>query len=330
MGKSEGCPKCGEKITGHMVRTNSAAFHSSKLIKFLLFHATVFAVFCDQNGILLFFDKSDWFWRKKSNNKQTNKLKFCPMREKSWENPDSYFWNWLLDMDEQKKQLRTKNISHDRVFWNQKFTSVSFVTLNFQNALLVYWLIRTYLSHVNPILFKFIQLYSILSSSIQFDPILTSFFTQFLECFTCVACGKDLSHDEFVLDEQKTIYCTEDWAKKKAYRCVTCKRAIVPTEGQTKAPRLRALGKDYHPDCFKCEVFNIQHFLCKFGMKPHMHLKYEFYKYYFFSELLNISWPFLSSLLGGFAVALLLHPTKSDDKNGQEMFNWSEVPSEKK
>ena len=32
MGKSEGCPKCGEKITGHMVRTNSAAFHSSKLI----------------------------------------------------------------------------------------------------------------------------------------------------------------------------------------------------------------------------------------------------------------------------------------------------------
>jgi len=73
------------------------------------------------------------------------------------------------------------------------------------------------------------------------------------KCFTCVACGKDLSHDEFVLDEQKTIYCTEDWAKKKAYRCVTCKRAIVPTEGQTKAPRLRALGKDYHPDCFKCE-----------------------------------------------------------------------------
>ena len=28
----------------------------------------------------------------------------------------------------------------------------------------------------------------------------------------------------------------------------------------------------------------------------------------------------MSSLLGGFAVALLLHPPKSDDKNGQEMF----------
>ena len=37
-----------------------------------------------------------------------------------------------------------------------------------------------------------------------------------------------------------------------------------------------------------------------------------------------------SSLLGGFAVALLFYPAKSDDKNGQEMFNWSEVHSEKK
>ena len=32
----------------------------------------------------------------------------------------------------------------------------------------------------------------------------------------------------------------------------------------------------------------------------------------------------------GFAVALLLHPPKSDDKNVQEMFTWSEVHSEKK
>jgi len=51
----------------------------------------------------------------------------------------------------------------------------------------------------------------------------------------------------------KNIYCVADWALRKAYRCVTCKKAIVPAEGQKTAPRLRALGKDYHPDCFKCE-----------------------------------------------------------------------------
>ena len=54
-------------------------------------------------------------------------------------------------------------------------------------------------------------------------------------------------------------------------------------------------------------------------------LKYGFYKKYFFyagiSDQLNISWPFLSSLLGGFAVPLLLHPPKNDDKNGKDMFN---------
>ena len=37
-----------------------------------------------------------------------------------------------------------------------------------------------------------------------------------------------------------------------------------------------------------------------------------------------------SSLMPGFAVALLLHPPKNDDKNGQEMFNWSEVHSKNK
>jgi len=72
-------------------------------------------------------------------------------------------------------------------------------------------------------------------------------------CFTCIVCNKDLSHDQFILDDQKQIFCSEDYAKKKAYRCTTCRKPIVPTEGQTKAPRLRAMGKDYHPDCFKCE-----------------------------------------------------------------------------
>ena len=42
----------------------------------------------------------------------------------------------------------------------------------------------------------------------------------------------------------------------------------------------------------------------------------------------------VENFLSGFGVALLLHPPKSDDKNGQEMFNLvfngSEVHSKKK
>ena len=74
------------------------------------------------------------------------------------------------------------------------------------------------------------------------------------ECFNCVVCNKDLSHDQFIMDDDKRIFCSEDWTKKKAFRCTTCKKPIVPEAGQTKAPRLRALGKDYHPACFKCQV----------------------------------------------------------------------------
>ena len=37
-------------------------------------------------------------------------------------------------------------------------------------------------------------------------------------------------------------------------------------------------------------------------------------------HFMNISSTYLLSLLGGFGVALLLHPPKSDDKNVEEMF----------
>ena len=55
-------------------------------------------------------------------------------------------------------------------------------------------------------------------------------------------------------------------------------------------------------------------------------LKYGFSKNISFpnephSDQLNISWPFLSSLLGGCNSKATANPPKSDDKNGQEMFN---------
>ena len=64
------------------------------------------------------------------------------------------------------------------------------------------------------------------------------------------------------------IYCTEDYNRKKAPKCSFCKKPIVPKEGQKTAPRLRALGRDYHPQCFQCEVrieiisFSLREILC--------------------------------------------------------------------
>ena len=92
------------------------------------------------------------------------------------------------------------------------------------------------------------------SAAILSSKYLPTYMHNFSECFSCVGCEKDLSHDQFIMDDDKQIFCSDCYAKKKAFRCTTCKRPIVPGEGQKTAPRLRALGKDYHPDCFKCQV----------------------------------------------------------------------------
>jgi len=72
-------------------------------------------------------------------------------------------------------------------------------------------------------------------------------------CFTCVECDKKLVHESFISDDKFNIYCEDDYNRKKAAKCAYCKKPIVPKPGQKTVPRLRALGKDFHPDCFKCE-----------------------------------------------------------------------------
>jgi len=72
-------------------------------------------------------------------------------------------------------------------------------------------------------------------------------------CFTCIECDKKLVHESFISDDKFNIYCEEDYNRKKACRCNYCKKPIAPKPGEKTVPRLRALGKDFHPDCFKCE-----------------------------------------------------------------------------
>jgi len=73
------------------------------------------------------------------------------------------------------------------------------------------------------------------------------------DCFSCETCHKNMVGIPFTSDNEKKVYCPEDYTKKFAAVCSVCDKPIVPKEGQTTAPRLRALGKDFHPPCFKCE-----------------------------------------------------------------------------
>ena len=75
-------------------------------------------------------------------------------------------------------------------------------------------------------------------------------------CFTCVECDKKLVHESFISDDKFNIYCEEDYNRKKACRCSYCKKPIAPKPGEKTVPRLRALGKDFHPEHFVCVSCN--------------------------------------------------------------------------
>jgi len=73
------------------------------------------------------------------------------------------------------------------------------------------------------------------------------------DCFTCVVCKKSLVEVPFTKGDDGEVYCSEDYKRRHAATCSACSEHIVPKKGETSAPRLRALDKDFHPECFKCE-----------------------------------------------------------------------------
>ena len=88
-------------------------------------------------------------------------------------------------------------------------------------------------------------------------------------CLQCQVCHKNMEGKAVTLDKNNRVFCTQDYnrldekssphlstsvfSRTYGIMCATCKQPIVPKKGQTKAPRIRALGKDFHLACFKCE-----------------------------------------------------------------------------
>ena len=89
-------------------------------------------------------------------------------------------------------------------------------------------------------------------------------------CLLCTVCGRNMEGKPVTLDTSNKVYCTEDYdrlVKTRCYRwrsmllfrrfcsvCAVCKKSIVPKKGETRVQKLRALGKEFHLHCFKCEV----------------------------------------------------------------------------
>ena len=50
------------------------------------------------------------------------------------------------------------------------------------------------------------------------------------------------------------VHCIDCFHQKFAPRCYGCQRAILPNPGQEETTRIVALDRNYHLECYRCEV----------------------------------------------------------------------------